>query len=393
MRKTLENKQGITLVALVVTIIILLILAGVTIVSLFGENGIITKAQHAADSTNDATAEELQGMNDLLDKMNSILSENGMDSVETDDGKFAMFDTGTNVANKIRTLVADGNIVVGSSMANLSIDGIKKYTGTPDISSMTDANIVSSTELYELYQQNPELFEDILPVGAELCPIYIWFEESGDSETRNIIGTSDDLPADGMSKEVTPGTLYWWCETSNVYLNMDSSYMFAGLPYLSDISGLQNVKTNYTINLRYMFCPGFNNIRLTNINALSNWDTSAVTDMSGLFSNCAALEDLSGLQNWNTSSVEDMSNMFNMYDAGGSSITNLSSLSKWNVSNVTNMNSMFYMCMNLSDASGINNWNIVNVTGFYSMFGLCSTHPNFTKVTGTWDELGTFTPD
>ena len=393
MRKTLENKQGITLVALVVTIIILLILAGVTIVSLFGENGIITKAQHAADSTNDATAEELQGMNDLLDKMNSILSENGMDSVETDDGKFAMFDTGTNVANKIRTLVADGNMKFSSATVNLSIDGIKKYTGTPDVSSMTDANIISSKEIYEQYEQSPELFEGILPVGAELCPIYIWFEESGDSETRNILGTSADLSADGMGKEVTPGTLYWWCETSNVYLNMDSSYMFAGLPYLSDISGLQNVKTNYTINLSCMFYPGFKNIRLTNINALSNWDTSAVTDMSSLFSNCAALEDLSGLQNWNTSAVTDMTSMFDMRDAGESRITNLSNLSKWNVSNVTTMNSMFSICINLSDASGINNWNIVNVTDFSGMFGGCLTHPNFTKVTGTWDESGTFTPD
>ena len=38
MRKTLENKKGITLIALVITIIILLILAGITIATLSGEN-------------------------------------------------------------------------------------------------------------------------------------------------------------------------------------------------------------------------------------------------------------------------------------------------------------------------------------------------------------------
>ena len=63
--------KGITLVALVVTIIVLLILAGVTITILMGDNGIITKAQQAAEGTNIAAEGELQGMNDLGDKMNS----------------------------------------------------------------------------------------------------------------------------------------------------------------------------------------------------------------------------------------------------------------------------------------------------------------------------------
>ena len=39
----IKNKQGITLVALVITIIILLILAGISINAIFGENGIICR--------------------------------------------------------------------------------------------------------------------------------------------------------------------------------------------------------------------------------------------------------------------------------------------------------------------------------------------------------------
>ena len=49
---------GITLIALVITIIVLLILAGVTIASLTGENGILTRAQTSRDKTEDATVEE-----------------------------------------------------------------------------------------------------------------------------------------------------------------------------------------------------------------------------------------------------------------------------------------------------------------------------------------------
>ena len=45
-----------------------------------------------------------------------------------------------------------------------------------------------------------------------------------------------------------------------------------------------------------------------------------------------------------------------------------------------------------TDASAINDWDISNVTNFGDMFGGCSSHPEFTKRTGTWDKYGTFTP-
>lgn len=41
----LKNKRGITLIALVITIIVLLILAGVTVATLTGDNRIITKSR------------------------------------------------------------------------------------------------------------------------------------------------------------------------------------------------------------------------------------------------------------------------------------------------------------------------------------------------------------
>ena len=46
-----KNVKGITLVALVITIIILLILAGITIMALTGDNGLFTRAQQAKNKT------------------------------------------------------------------------------------------------------------------------------------------------------------------------------------------------------------------------------------------------------------------------------------------------------------------------------------------------------
>ena len=43
----MSNKRGITLIALIVTIIVLLILAGVSIAVLTGENGILNRATEA----------------------------------------------------------------------------------------------------------------------------------------------------------------------------------------------------------------------------------------------------------------------------------------------------------------------------------------------------------
>lgn len=56
--KNLRNEKGITLVALVVTIIVLLILAGVSLSLVAGGNGIINKAATAQDKTLDSSAKE-----------------------------------------------------------------------------------------------------------------------------------------------------------------------------------------------------------------------------------------------------------------------------------------------------------------------------------------------
>ena len=48
----MTNNKGITLIALVITIIVLLILAGVSIAMLTGQNGILTKASNSKDKTN-----------------------------------------------------------------------------------------------------------------------------------------------------------------------------------------------------------------------------------------------------------------------------------------------------------------------------------------------------
>ena len=99
-----KKTQGITLIALVVTIVVLLILAGITISLVFSENGIIAKAQEAANKTKEATINEQTQMNEIADYMENMLNGIGGSGTTPEepelpsDGSFSE-DKGVNTPN------------------------------------------------------------------------------------------------------------------------------------------------------------------------------------------------------------------------------------------------------------------------------------------------------
>ena len=74
LKERLNSKRGITLIALVITIIVLLILAGVAIATLTGDNGIITKAQSAKTQNDKANEKEQIDLAVLSSKINNDAS-------------------------------------------------------------------------------------------------------------------------------------------------------------------------------------------------------------------------------------------------------------------------------------------------------------------------------
>ena len=77
-----KKNKGITLIALVITIVVLLILAGVTIAMLTGENGILTQAQNAKSTTKKGEADEQRSLAQIEAKLNK--NENGTEYKEDD---------------------------------------------------------------------------------------------------------------------------------------------------------------------------------------------------------------------------------------------------------------------------------------------------------------------
>lgn len=70
-----KKERGITLVALVVTIVVLLILAGVSISLVLGNNGIVTKSKEAKRNYQTAANEERVTMNTAYEDMMNLIGE------------------------------------------------------------------------------------------------------------------------------------------------------------------------------------------------------------------------------------------------------------------------------------------------------------------------------
>ena len=75
MKKMKKNRRdkGITLVALVVTIVVLLMLAAVSINMILGSNGIINKSKEAREKYAESSQNDLIGMNNLTDEIEKTL--------------------------------------------------------------------------------------------------------------------------------------------------------------------------------------------------------------------------------------------------------------------------------------------------------------------------------
>ena len=78
MKEKRKNKQrtsqGVTLIALVVTIVILIILAAVSMNMVLGDQGIFKKAQEGANSMHDAEVNTQVGFNSITDEIDRITS-------------------------------------------------------------------------------------------------------------------------------------------------------------------------------------------------------------------------------------------------------------------------------------------------------------------------------
>ena len=125
----MQNQKGITLIALVITIIVLLILAGVSIAMLAGDNGILTnstksKAQNELGTAKDQIA--LAANEALTDYYADVYATSATGSYDNTDVQEAVIDAVNNVTI-VSTVTKTENLTApstaGSVKFNLSCNG------------------------------------------------------------------------------------------------------------------------------------------------------------------------------------------------------------------------------------------------------------------------------
>ena len=106
--KKIRRENGITLIALVVTIVVLIILATVSILAVFGDNGIIARAQKAKDKHEEGKAYETNKLDDYASYIGNYLDGKGGN--QGGDGNVTLPD-GWN-GDKVNPVKSDDNLVV-----------------------------------------------------------------------------------------------------------------------------------------------------------------------------------------------------------------------------------------------------------------------------------------
>ena len=130
----MKNNKGITLIALVVTIIVLLILAGVSIAMLTGDNGILGRAKEASTQTAVTNARDEISM-----KVSECVTE-----------YFAVHYAGANNSTYNTTTYTGANAIdqyILAELKKLNLKDVNVKVGTSDLASATAPNDSTGADL------------------------------------------------------------------------------------------------------------------------------------------------------------------------------------------------------------------------------------------------------
>ena len=371
MKNKTSKNNGITLMALVITIIILLILAGITLNMLAGNNGVINHAGKAKNQTENAEEKEILEIATLnvigKNKYGNIEEENLKEALSDEDVTIKKsgknFNVTFNKSSRKYKIKSNGDIKYYEEIpatdiyAKLEPDGTLKLRATkldgyekgtkwnsPDILKVVIEEPIAPKSCSSMFDSCTNLtsFENIENLHTEnATSMYYMFYKCKNLETLDVSNFD-------TGKVQTMQCLFCNCSSlksldlSNFDTqNVTTMYrMFESCSNITevDLSGFNTSKVN-NMSWMFLYCKSLYNLNLKNL------DTSSVTRMIYMFGGCRSLKAID-VSSFNTSKLEDMSMMFN----GCSGLVNVD-LSNFDTQNVTNMNAMFRSCGNLSNAS------------------------------------------
>lgn len=326
-----SNRKGITLIALVITIIVLLILAGVSIATLTGENGILNQANNAKNKTEEAKIQEGKTLENLEDEITNIIGINWEETLKT--------------ATKHPEQKVSNAIGVGTNGKSVNMD-LWEYSlmdnGTYGLNTRENLNTETSIGVTSGYKG---LFTSDGQIQGTI-PQYI-SEDGGEN-----------------FKEVTDlKWLFFNCSEMKIAPQIPTTVKKMNYTFRKCVSLKNTPKIPdgvLEMSRTFQECENLENI--TNL-------PNNVTNLAYTFSDCKKLKTVSYIPN----KVENMDRTF----------LNCVNLKVENLiipNSVTNMQRTFYHCENLSGKieinANLNGFLINNETDYVSVFGFAVTKEN-----------------
>ena len=336
--KNFRKNQGITLIALVITVIVLLIIAGVTIATLTGENGILTRVQEAKNKTEEAQKDEENILDSYEDKINEYV---GID-----------WDTVLANAKKHPEQTTSTAIGVGTDGRPVNMD-LWEYTLLDDGTyALNDIEAINGTIKTSGYSN------DNIVEGKIIGTIPQYIKEESETEFKPVTSLRDTFRGNTSLKEppVIPSTI---------------NSMYETFAQCSELIAMPEIP-NGMIDMTSTFYDCINLQNITNI-------PNSVTSMNYTFNNCSKITAIYKLpENLETmrSCFQGCSKLLEMPDIpenvvnmqatfrGCSEITEMKKIP----SSVTTISDCFRDCIKLRTASTIPN----SVTNMRSAFRGCS---------------------
>lgn len=346
----LKNNKGITLIILVVTIIVLLILAGISISAITGGDSSMDKAKKAKDET--AIKAEMEELQEIINQSAAKGIRHGNYSGSADS------QTIRDALKKNKLIEENPDDVIIDGKNGWKVTGVKtgqkykiRYNGE-----VTRIEELAPTKIYG------KIADGVLYLRATEQTGYAEGTKWNDSTITKVIIEEPIAPStcEEMFKDCTALKTIENIENLHTENSNDMSLMFRGC------SNLEKLDLRYfdTSNVTTMLGMLSRCEKLEHLN-FSSFDTSKVTTFDSMFYNCKGLTEL----NLNSFDTSNCTNMFDMFN-GCSSLKSLS-VSSFNTSKVTNMLRTFNDCKSLLSLD-LSNFDTSNVTDMYRLFANCS---------------------
>ncbi len=349
----MKNK-GITLIALVVTIIVLLILAGITITMVVGENGIVELAKRAAQKTENTEGNEIKDLNNLSDYTHELLDEGNTSIKQVTDetpGELVGIGTETNpyLIESIEDLVAFSNEV---AEGNTFEEKVVRLSVSLDFQSDLSYRNPQTTEFNDVNgDTKTEPLKTELTTGGGFNPI-------GPDETHPFKGTFN-----GGKHAI-----------KNLYINEKNNYV--GLfGYAGENSSINNIiMTDVNITTTESYAGGL----------VGRNDNGIIENVKTEGGTVKAKEYAGGIvgQNDNGGSIILCSNSANISENGVADNTNHVGVQIGGIVGNSRNNSIVKECLNIGKITALNG-SVGGIVGNSNVGGTVEKCQNKGEVTST----------